>query len=167
MFTLALCLTSNLTMLALVMAGCHLFNRRQRHLTIHGPAIFVMLQVAAAIFDFVLTYTVFVDSQNHYRAFSTTDAFVQRASAYVLACAIALGWARVRRHRADATHIRATANRRSFALRHAACRICRCDPHKSSHLFTKNSSLTPRCTTSSDREYALLMRTRSAITPED
>jgi hypothetical protein len=42
------------------------------------------------VFDATLTFCVFADAPSRYGKFSTPDAFVERACAYTLVCALAL-----------------------------------------------------------------------------
>lgn len=88
---------SNLALLAIVLAVCHLFNRAIPGATVNGSHIFVALVSVALLLDAALTFLVFADSQNRYGQFSTSTAFFERAGAYLLAIVAAFAWRRVSR----------------------------------------------------------------------
>lgn len=83
-------LLSNLALLALVLAVCHLCNRYLPGASLDGMSIFAALACIALLLDAALTFLVFADSQNRYGHFSTPTAFCERAFAYGLAIVAAL-----------------------------------------------------------------------------
>ncbi len=87
-------LFSNLALLAFVLAACHLCNRLMpdASLSLNGSRVFTVLASIAFLFDAVLTFLVFADSQNRYGQFSTPVAFFERACAYLLAIVAAFAW---------------------------------------------------------------------------
>jgi hypothetical protein len=88
-------LLSNLALLIVVLAACHLCNRLVPGASLHGSHIFTALASVALLFDTALTFLVFADSQNRYGQFSTSTAFFERGCAYLLAIVAALMWRRV------------------------------------------------------------------------
>ncbi len=92
----------NLTVLAIVMITCCIVNGLRPHAAVNGYCVFVILETLALAFDAALTFLVFADSQKRYGAFSMTSAFIERASAYSIACITALCFARLRVHRRKA-----------------------------------------------------------------
>ncbi|NPT60455.1 hypothetical protein GNZ13_39370 [Paraburkholderia sp. 5N] len=98
-------LVSNLAFLAIVLSACHLCNRLVPGAELNGAHVFVALASAALLLDAALTFLVFADAQNRYGKFSSSSAFFERASAYVLAAIAALAWQYVlRRTRPAKTH---------------------------------------------------------------
>ncbi|MFM0046502.1 hypothetical protein PQR05_21225 [Paraburkholderia sediminicola] len=85
-------LVSNLALLTIVLIACHLCNRFVPGAAVNGAHIFVALVSAALLLDAALTFLVFADAQSRYGKFSTSSAFFERASAYVLAAIAALAW---------------------------------------------------------------------------
>ncbi|NPT46031.1 hypothetical protein GNZ12_32870 [Paraburkholderia sp. 1N] len=85
-------LVSNLTLLAIVLCVCHLCNRLVPGAALNGAHIFVALALAALLLDAALTFLVFADAQSRYGHFSTSSAFFERDSSYVLAAIAALAW---------------------------------------------------------------------------
>jgi hypothetical protein len=85
-------LVSNLALLAIVLSACHLCNRLVPGAALNGAHIFVALASAALLLDAALTFLVFADAQSRYGKFSTSSAFFERASAYVLAAIAAFAW---------------------------------------------------------------------------
>jgi hypothetical protein len=90
-------LFSNLALLAFVLAACHLCNRLIPGASLNGSHIFAALAWVALLLDAALTFLVFADSQNRYGQFSTSAAFFERGSAYLLAIVAAFTWRRVAR----------------------------------------------------------------------
>jgi hypothetical protein len=78
-------LTANLVILVTLLVACHLCN-----LALNGGYVYLVLAWTALVFDAALTFLVFADAQSRYGQFSAPSAFVERASAYALACAFAL-----------------------------------------------------------------------------
>jgi hypothetical protein len=101
-------LVSNLGFLAIVLSACHLCNRLLPGAALNGAHIFVALALAALLLDAALTFLVFADAQSRYGQFSTSSAFFERASAYVLAAIAALVW----RYAARRTRAAKTNNNR-------------------------------------------------------
>jgi hypothetical protein len=89
----------NLTILAVVVTVCCVFNGWKPAVAANGCYVFIMLAGFAFAFDAALTFLVFADAQRRYGAFSTTGAFIERASSYVTACVVGLCFARLRMHR--------------------------------------------------------------------
>ncbi|WP_408321894.1 hypothetical protein [Paraburkholderia nemoris] len=107
-------LVSNLVLLAIVLSACHLCNRLVPGAALNGAHVFVALISAALLLDAALTFLVFADAQSRYGTFSTPAAFVERASAYVLAAIAALASRYVaRRARAAKTNHNTLAIRTS------------------------------------------------------
>ncbi len=114
-------LVSNLALLAIVLSACHLCNRLVPGAALNGAHIFVALALAALLLDAALTFLVFADAQSRYGQFSTSSAFFERASAYVLAAIAALAW----RYAARRTRA-AKTNNNTLAIRTS--------PYSESHL---------------------------------
>ncbi|MFM0190236.1 hypothetical protein PQR25_31010 [Paraburkholderia nemoris] len=107
-------LVSNLVLLAIVLSACHPCNRLVPGAALNGAHVFVALISAALLLDAALTFLVFADAQSRYGTFSTPTAFVERASAYVLAAIAALASRYVaRRARAAKTNHNTLAIRTS------------------------------------------------------
>ena len=85
-------LISNLVLLAIVLSVCLLCNRLVPGATLNGPHVFVALASTALLLDAALTFLVFADAQNRYGRFSSSSAFFERGSAYVVAAIAALAW---------------------------------------------------------------------------
>ena len=83
-------LTANLVILVTLLVACHLCNLARPDLALNGGYVYLVLASTALVFDAALTFLVFADAQSRYGQFSTPSAFVERASAYALACALAL-----------------------------------------------------------------------------
>jgi hypothetical protein len=90
-------LFSNLALLAMVLAACHLCNRLIPGASLNGSHIFAALASVALLLDAALTFLVFADSQNRYGQFSTSTAFFERGCAYLLAIIAAFTWRRLAR----------------------------------------------------------------------
>jgi fucose 4-O-acetylase-like acetyltransferase len=90
-------LVSNLALLAVVLLVCHVCNRFIPGAALNGAHIFVALASSALLLDAALTFLVFADAQNRYGKFSESGAFMERASAYLLAALAALAWRYARR----------------------------------------------------------------------
>jgi hypothetical protein len=88
-------LFANLALLAVVSMACGLYNRFGSGAALSGPAIFIVLALAAFVLDGLLTFVVFADAQSRYGQFARLTAFFQRASAYALAILLAFSWHRV------------------------------------------------------------------------
>ena len=114
-------LVSNLALLAIVLSACHLCNRLVPGAALNGAHIFVALALAALLLDAALTFLVFADAQSRYGQFSTSSAFFERASAYVLAAIAALAW-------------RYAARRRRAAKTNNNTLAIRTSPYSESHL---------------------------------
>jgi hypothetical protein len=82
-------LATNLAILAALLVACHLCNLARPDLALNGGAVYLVLASTALVFDAALTFLVFADARSRYGQFSTPSAFVERASAYLLACALA------------------------------------------------------------------------------
>ncbi|WP_240057150.1 hypothetical protein [Paraburkholderia azotifigens] len=93
-------LISNLAILAVLLAACCVVNRIRPDAGANGYLMFVAFVAVALLFDAVLTFLVFADSQTRYGKFSTTEAFMTRLAAYLTACGIAIGLSRMRSRRA-------------------------------------------------------------------
>jgi len=100
MINFLLDLISNLAILAVLLAGCCIVNSMRPDACANGYLMFVVFAGVALLFDAVLTFLVFADSQARYGKFSTTDAFVARLAAYLTACGIAVGLSRIRSRKA-------------------------------------------------------------------
>jgi hypothetical protein len=87
-------LATNIVILATLLTACHLCNLARPDLALNGGYVHLMLASTALIFDAALTFLVFADARSRYGQFSTPGAFVERASAYTLVCALALYCAR-------------------------------------------------------------------------
>ncbi|MGF6792056.1 hypothetical protein [Paraburkholderia sp. 35.1] len=92
-------LLSNLALFAIVSMACRLYNRFGSGAALSGPAIFIVLALAACVLDGLLTFVVFADAQNRYGQFALPTSFLQRAGAYALAIVIAFSWHRMSRRR--------------------------------------------------------------------
>jgi O-antigen ligase len=93
-------LATNLAILATLLIACHLCNLAKRDLALNGGYVYLVLATTALVFDATLTFCVFADAPSRYGKFSSPNAFVERACAYTLTCALALYCARrVRLHR--------------------------------------------------------------------
>lgn len=91
-------LAANLAILATLLVACHLCNLARPDLALNGGYVYLVLASTALVFDAALTFLVFADARSRYGQFSTPSAFAERASAYALACALALYCAsRIRR----------------------------------------------------------------------
>jgi hypothetical protein len=66
-----------------------LFDLARPDLALNGDYIYLLLAATALVFDATLTFCVFADTPNRYGKFSTPGAFVERACAYTVACALA------------------------------------------------------------------------------
>jgi hypothetical protein len=74
---------------------------------LNGDYIYLLLAATALVFDATLTFCVFADAPSRYGKFSTPSAFVERACAYTVACALPLYCARclrIRMEKAKASH---------------------------------------------------------------
>lgn len=87
-------LAANLAILAALLTACHLCNLARPDLDLNGGYVFLMLASTALVFDAILTFLVFADARSRYGQFSTPSAFMERASAYTIVCALALYCAR-------------------------------------------------------------------------
>jgi hypothetical protein len=96
MINFLLDLISNQDILAVVATVCCAINLTRTDVRLNGYHVFIGLVGAALLVDAALTFLVFADSQSRYGTFSTTHAFLQRAAAYLAACAIAFYFARLR-----------------------------------------------------------------------
>jgi hypothetical protein len=114
-------LATNLAILAALLIACHLCNLARPDLALNGGYTYLLLAATALVFDATLTFCVFADAPSRYGKFSTPDAFVERACAYTLVCALALYCARCLRIRME----KASAN-------HAL--VVRTSPYSESHL---------------------------------
>ncbi|WP_120298085.1 hypothetical protein [Paraburkholderia sp. BL23I1N1] len=115
---------SNLALLAIVLSACQLCNRFVPGAALNGAHIFVALASAALLLDAALTFLVFADAQNRYGKFSTSGAFFERASAYMLAAVAALAWQFAARR----------ARRVRPAKPNANTLVIRTSPYSESHL---------------------------------
>jgi len=100
-------LATNLAILAALLIACHLCNLARPDLALNGGYTYLLLAATALVFDATLTFCVFADAPSRYGKFSAPDAFVERACAYTLACALALYCARrlrIRIEKAKASH---------------------------------------------------------------
>jgi hypothetical protein len=83
-------LATNLAILAALLIACHLCNLAGRNLALNGGYAYLVLALTAFALDAALTFCVFADAASRYGKFSSTSAFVERACAYMLTCALAL-----------------------------------------------------------------------------
>jgi hypothetical protein len=114
-------LATNLAILATLLIVCHLCNLARPDLALNGGYTYLVLAATALVFDATLTFFVFADAPSRYGKFSTPSAFVERACAYTLVCALALYCARCLR-------IRMAKTKASQAL------VIRTSPYSESHL---------------------------------
>jgi hypothetical protein len=87
-------LATNLAILAMLLIACHLCNLAWPDLSLNGGYTYLVLALTALVFDATLTFCVFADAPSRYGKFSSPSAFVERACAYTLTCALALYFAR-------------------------------------------------------------------------
>jgi hypothetical protein len=92
-------LGTNLAILAALLIACHLCNLARPDLALNGGYTYLLLAAPAFVFDATLTFLVFADAPSRYGKFGTPNAFVERACAYTLSCALALYCARCLRIR--------------------------------------------------------------------
>jgi hypothetical protein len=92
-------LLSNLALLPVVSMACRLYNRFGSGAALSGPAIFIVLALAACVLDGLLTFVVFADAQSRYGQFARPTLFLQRAGAYAFAIVIAFSWHRMSKRR--------------------------------------------------------------------
>jgi hypothetical protein len=83
-------LATNLAILATLLIACHLCNLARPDLALNGGYTYILLAATALVFGATLTFCVFADAPSRYGKFSTPDAFVERACAYSVVCALAL-----------------------------------------------------------------------------
>jgi hypothetical protein len=102
MLNFLLGLVWNLALLAVALCACCALNWLIASVAIDACRLFALVTACALAFDAALTFLVFADAQPRYGRFSTTDAFAERALAYLVACAAALCAARWRAARRDA-----------------------------------------------------------------
>ncbi|WP_336599305.1 hypothetical protein [Paraburkholderia bengalensis] len=100
MINFLLDLISNLIILAALLSVCCVVNRIRPGTHANAYLLFVVFIAIALAFDTVLTWLVFADSQARYGRFSTNEAFLVRAAAYLTACGVALGLSRMRSRKA-------------------------------------------------------------------
>jgi hypothetical protein len=84
-----------------------LFDLARPDLALNGGYTYLLLAATALVFDATLTFCVFADAPSRYGKFSTPSAFVERACAYTVACALPLYCARclrIRMEKAKASH---------------------------------------------------------------
>src|SRR6202167_466851 len=94
-------LATNLAILATLFMACHLCNLAKPDLALNGGYTYLLLAATALVFDATLTFCVCANARSRYGKFSRPDAFVERACAYTLACALALYCARCVRIRME------------------------------------------------------------------
>jgi hypothetical protein len=100
-------LATNLAILAMLLIACHLCNLARPDLALNGGYTYLLLAATALVFGATLTFCVFADAPSRYGKFSTPSAFVERACAYTVACALPLYCARclrIRMEKAKASH---------------------------------------------------------------
>jgi len=102
MINFLLDLITNLIILAGLLTACWAINLSRPGAKVNGYRVFAVLIAIALLFDAALTFLVFADSQARYGQFSTTEAFMSRAGAYVIACCVAAVLERLHRRKAAA-----------------------------------------------------------------
>ena len=100
MINFLLDLISNLIILAMLLTACCVINWMRPDAKANGYRVFVVLVAVALLFDSALTFLVFADAQARYGQFSTTEAFISRAGAYLAACCVAVVLDRMHRRKA-------------------------------------------------------------------
>ena len=100
MINFLLDLITNLIILAVLLTACWGINLSRPGTKVNGYRVFVVLVAVALLFDSALTVLVFADAQARYGQFSTTEAFIARAGAYLTACCVAVVLDRMHRRKA-------------------------------------------------------------------